>query len=154
MAESPLAPKTSKLPRGRRTPIGASRPGNPATRGTKALRPMADIPMNKAALGKMSMAQLKRLLEAAQSPAERNVIQEAIQAKITPTKPRSEQNFLGRTKNKPGDKMSEGGLTQPTKKQTGLKKLPTAVRNKMGFFKSGGMAPSGNNDMRKGGMFK
>ena len=50
--------------------------------------------------------------------------------------------------------MSEGGLTQPTKNQTGLKKLPTAVRNKMGFFKSGGMAPSGNNDMRKGGMFK
>ena len=154
MAESPLAPKESLRPKGRRTPIGASRPNDPSTRGTKALRPMADRPMNKAALGKMSMAQLKRLLEAAQSPAERNVIQEAIQAKVTPTKPKSEQKFMGRTKSNPGDKMSEGGLTQPTKNQTGLKKLPTAVRNKMGYFKSGGMAPSGNNDMRKGGMFK
>ena len=154
MAELTSAPKTSKLPRGRPKPIGASRPGDPATRGTKALRPMADRPMNKAALGKMSMAQLKRLLEAAQSPAERNVIQEAIQAKVTPTKPKSEQKFMGRTKSNPGDKMSEGGLTQPTKNQTGLKKLPTAVRNKMGYMKSGGLAPSGNNDMRKGGMFK
>jgi len=151
MAE--LAPKTSPRPRGRPVPIGASRPGDPATRGTKALRPMADLP-SAAALGKMPIEQLKRLRDAAQSPEERNLIEKAIQAKITPTKPRSEQKFLGRTKNKPGDKMSEGGLTQPTKKQTGLKKLPTAVRNKMGFFKSGGMAPSGNNDMRKGGMFK
>ena len=152
-----LAPKKSPRPQMRPTPsedIGASRPGDPATRGTKALRPMADRPMNKAALGKMSMAQLKRLLEAAQSPAERNVIQEAIQAKVTPTKPKSEQKFMGRTKSNPGDKMSEGGLTQPTKKQAGLKKLPTAVRNKMGYMKSGGLAPSGNNDMRKGGMFK
>ena len=154
MAELTSAPEKSLRPRGRRTPIGASRPNDPSTRGTNALRPMADRPMNKAALGKMSMAQLKRLLEAAQSPAERNVIQEAIQAKVTPTKPKSEQKFMGRTKSNPGDKMSEGGLTQPTKKQAGLKKLPTAVRNKMGYMKSGGLASSGNNDMRKGGMFK
>ena len=153
MAESKLAPKESLRPRGRRTPIGASRPNDPSTRGTKALRPMADRPMNKAALGKMSMAQLKRLLEAAQSPAERNVIQEAIQAKVTPTKPKSEKKFMDKMTDK-ASKMSEGGLTQPTKKQAGLKKLPTAVRNKMGYMKSGGLAPSGNNDMRKGGMFK
>ena len=153
MAESPLAPKESLRPRGRRTPIGASRPNDPSTRGTNALRPMADRPMNKAALGKMSMAQLKRLLEAAQSPAERNVIQEAIQAKVTPTKPKSEKKFMDKMTDK-ASKMSEGGLTQPTKKQAGLKKLPTAVRNKMGYMKSGGLAPSGNNDMRKGGMFK
>ena len=57
-------------------------------------------------------------------------------------------------KGTPDRAMSQGGLTQPTKNQTGLKKLPTAVRNKMGYFKSGGMAPSGNNDMRKSGMFK
>jgi hypothetical protein len=44
--------------------------------------------------------------------------------------------------------------TMKKKPTGGLKKLPTAVRNKMGFFKSGGMAPSGNNDMRKGGLFK
>lgn len=135
MAESPLAPKESKLPRGRRTPIGASRPNDPSTRGTNALRPMADLP-SAAALGKMTMEQLKRLLDAAQSSEERNLIQQAIQNKITPAN------------------LAKGGLTQPTKKQAGLKKLPTAVRNKMGYMKSGGLAPSGNNDMRKGGMFK
>ena len=153
MAELTSAPKTSKLPRGRPKPIGASRPGDPATRGTKALRPMADLP-SAAALGKMSMEQLKRLRDAAQSPEERNLIEKAIQAKVTPTKPKSEQKFMGRTTGDKASKMSEGGLTQPTKNQTGLKKLPTAVRNKMGYMKSGGLAPSGNNDMRKGGMFK
>ena len=135
MAESPLAPKESLRPRGRRTPIGASRPNDPSTRGTNALRPMADLP-SAAALGKMTMEQLKRLLDAAQSSEERNLIQQAIQNKITPAN------------------LAKGGLTQPTKKQAGLKKLPTAVRNKMGYMKSGGLAPSGNNDMRKGGMFK
>ena len=135
MAESPLAPKESIRPRGRRTPIGASRPNDPSTRGTNALRPMADLP-SAAALGKMTMEQLKRLLDAAQSSEERNLIQQAIQNKITPAN------------------LAKGGLTQPTKKQAGLKKLPTAVRNKMGYMKSGGLAPSGNNDMRKGGMFK
>jgi len=153
MAELTSAPKTSIRPRGRRTPIGASRPGDPATRGTKALRPMADLP-SAAALGKMPIEQLKRLRDAAQSPEERNLIEKAIQAKVTPTKPKSEQKFLGRTTGDKTSKMSEGGLTQPTKKQAGLKKLPTAVRNKMGYMKSGGLAPSGNNDMRKGGMFK
>ena len=153
MAESKLAPKESLRPRGRRTPIGASRPNDPSTRGTNALRPMADLP-SAAALGKMTMEQLKRLLDAAQSSEERNLIQQAIQAKVTPTKPKSEQKFLGRTTGDKASKMSEGGLTKPTKKQAGLKKLPTAVRNKMGYMKSGGLAPSGNNDMRKGGMFK
>ena len=152
MAESPLAPKESLRPRGRRTPIGATKPGSPSTRNENPL-PTPDMVMNKAALGKMSMAQLKRLLDAAQSSAERTVIQEAIQAKVTPTKPKSEQKFMDRMTDK-ASKMSEGGLTQPTKKQAGLKKLPTAVRNKMGYMKSGGLAPSGNNDMRKGGMFK
>jgi len=138
MVESTLAPKGKvPRPRGRPVSIGATKQGSPSTSSETPLRPMADIPMNKAALGKMSMAQLKRLLEAAQSPAERNVIQEAIQDKITPD-----------------TKLSQGGLTQPTKKQAGLKKLPTAVRNKMGYMKSGGLASSGNNDMRKGGMFK
>ena len=152
MAESKLAPKTSLRPRGRRTPIGATKPGSPSTRNENPL-PTPDMVMNKAALGKMSMAQLKRLLDAAQSSAERTVIQEAIQAKVTPTKPNSEKKFMDKMTDK-ASKMSEGGLTQPTKNQTGLKKLPTAVRNKMGYFKSGGMAPSGNNDMRKSGMFK
>ena len=45
------------------------------------------------------------------------------------------------------------GLKKPTLDQKGLKKLPTEVRNKMGYMKRGGMMKSGNNDMRKGGMF-
>ena len=46
-----------------------------------------------------------------------------------------------------------GGLTQPTADQTGLKKLPTAVRNKMGYMKRGGTVKTGHTDMRKGGLF-
>ena len=51
--------------------------------------------------------------------------------------------------------MQQGGmgLKKPTPNQKGLKKLPTEVRNKMGYMKRGGMMKSGNNDMRKGGMF-
>ena len=47
----------------------------------------------------------------------------------------------------------KGGLIKPKANQKGLKKLPTAVRNKMGFMKRGGLAKAGNMDMRKGGMF-
>ena len=50
--------------------------------------------------------------------------------------------------------MQKGGmLKKPKANQKGLKKLPTAVRNKMGFMKRGGLAKAGNMDMRKGGMF-
>ena len=50
--------------------------------------------------------------------------------------------------------MQKGGmLKKPMANQKGLKKLPTAVRNKMGFMKRGGLAKAGNMDMRKGGMF-
>ena len=45
------------------------------------------------------------------------------------------------------------GLKKPTPDQKGLKKLPTEVRNKMGFMKRGGLTKAGNMDMRKGGMF-
>ena len=134
------APEKSLRPQMRSTPIGASRPSDPSTKGTKALRPMADLP-SAAALGKMSMAQLKRLLGAAQSSKERNLIQQAIQNKVTPAK------------------LAKGGmltekLAKPSSTQVGVKKLPEKVRNKMGYMKSGGLASSGNNDMRKGGMFK
>lgn len=47
------------------------------------------------------------------------------------------------------------GLKQPTADQKGLQKLPTAVRNKMGYMMSGGMAKKprmSNMDYRKGGM--
>lgn len=53
----------------------------------------------------------------------------------------------------PFEMQAGGALKKPTADQKGLKKLPTAVRNKMGYMKRGGMMKSGNNDMRKGGMF-
>jgi len=40
-------------------------------------------------------------------------------------------------------KMAEGGLKTPPKNAKGLKKLPTPVRNKMGYMKKGGMAKKG-----------
>ena len=53
----------------------------------------------------------------------------------------------------PSMPFKEGGLAKPSASQTGLKKLPTAVRNKMGYMNRGGSVKSGNTDMRKGGMF-
>ena len=52
---------------------------------------------------------------------------------------------------------AQGGmrLKTPTTDQTGLKKLPTAVRNKMGYMYGGGMAKKpkmGSMDYRKGGL--
>jgi len=49
---------------------------------------------------------------------------------------------------------AKGGLTKPAADQTGLKKLPTAVRNKMGYMKRGGKVTKGHVDMRKGGLFR
>ena len=52
-------------------------------------------------------------------------------------------------------KKAKGGLIEPTANQTGLKKLPTAVRNKMGYLYGGGMAKkkkTGSMDYRKGGL--
>ena len=51
--------------------------------------------------------------------------------------------------------MAQGGLKMPTADQVGLKKLPTAVRNKMGYMYGGGMAKKpkmGSMDYRKGGL--
>jgi len=56
-------------------------------------------------------------------------------------------------KGTPDREMNKGSLVQPKDSQTGLKKLPTAVRNKMGYMNRGGLAKSGSTDMRKGGMF-
>jgi hypothetical protein len=41
-------------------------------------------------------------------------------------------------------KMAVGGLKTPPKDAKGLKKLPTPVRNKMGYMKKGGMAKKGS----------
>ena len=45
-----------------------------------------------------------------------------------------------------------GSLKQVADDQVGLKKLPTAVRNKMGYMKAGGMTTKGG--MKGGGMMK
>ena len=63
-------------------------------------------------------------------------------------------NGHGKNYGKPGG-YNMGGLTAPTANQTGLKKLPTAVRNKMGYMYGGGMAKKknmGSMDYRKGGL--
>ena len=44
-------------------------------------------------------------------------------------------------------------MKKPTAKQKGLKKLPSAVRNKMGFMKGGGMTKK-KKGYAKGGMKK
>ena len=52
-------------------------------------------------------------------------------------------------------RMAEGGLKMPTADQKGLRKLPTQVRNKMGYMYGGGMAKKprmSKMDYRKGGM--
>jgi len=51
--------------------------------------------------------------------------------------------------------LQKGGLAMPKPNQTGLQKLPTAVRNKMGYMYGGGMAKkkrTGSMDYRKGGL--
>jgi len=48
--------------------------------------------------------------------------------------------------------MAMGGLKKPAAKQAGLKKLPSSVRNKMGYAKNGGMMKK--KGMAKGGMKK
>ena len=52
-------------------------------------------------------------------------------------------------------KMNKGGLKMPTADQVGLKKLPTRVRNKMGYLYGGGMMKKprmSSMDYRKGGL--
>ena len=65
---------------------------------------------------------------------------------------RMERRMVDTGKDKPRQ-FKRGGLTKPTDDQTGLKKLPTAVRNKMGYMKRGGKVTKGHTDMRKGGLF-
>ena len=45
-----------------------------------------------------------------------------------------------------------GGLKTPSANQTGLKKLPKAVRNKMGYMNKGGMSGK-KKDMKGMGMY-
>ena len=49
-----------------------------------------------------------------------------------------------------GKKFKEGGTMKPVdaNKNPGMAKLPTAVRNKMGYMKKGGMASDAKEDMK------
>jgi hypothetical protein len=49
-----------------------------------------------------------------------------------------------------GKKFKEGGTMKPVdaKKNPGMAKLPTEVRNKMGYMKKGGMASDAKEDMK------
>ena len=55
-------------------------------------------------------------------------------------------------------KYAKGGLKKPTEAQAGVKKLPTKVRNKMGFMKKGGdvkkMNMGASTMMKEGGTAK
>jgi hypothetical protein len=68
-------------------------------------------------------------------------------AKKVGIKPSVGEHFLTADK---GKKFKEGGAMKPVdmKKNPGMAKLPTAVRNKMGYMKKGGMADDAKEDMK------
>jgi len=79
----------------------------------------------------------------------------------SPTKlqrtPRKETTNIGKRggTGRNRENLAQGGLKMPTADQVGLKKLPTAVRNKMGYMYGGGMGKKprmSKMDYRKGGM--
>lgn len=102
--------------------------------------------LTAAALGAMSLKELRAELKKAKTEAE----QAKIKAAIEKTLRKMVQEEAAEKKTD----MNRGGvLKAPTADQTGLQKLPTPVRNKMGYMKRGGTMRSGHMDMRKGGIF-
>lgn len=102
--------------------------------------------LTAAALGAMSLKELRAELKKAKTEAE----QEKIKAAIEKTLRKMMQEEAAEKKKD----MNRGGvLKAPAADQTGLKKLPTPVRNKMGYMKRGGTMRTGHMDMRKGGIF-
>ena len=124
----------------------------------------AAMALTAAVIGKMSLAEMKERLknETDEKNRERlkNGINKALMeaqegSRTTPQlrpKARPKEKPMLRPKARP-ENMAEGGLAQPKASQTGLNKLPSKVRNKMGYMNRGGLAKSGSTDMRKGGMF-
>lgn len=102
--------------------------------------------LTAAALAGMSLKELRAELKNAKTEAE----QAKIKAAIEKTLRKMVQEEAAEKKKD----MNRGGvLKAPTEDQTGLKKLPTPVRNKMGYMKRGGTMRTGHMDMRKGGIF-
>ena len=81
-----------------------------------------------------------------------------VKKEMTPEQKKDAREFAKKLKLKKEKEelgFNMGGLTKPTANQTGLKKLPTPVRNKMGYMYGGGMAKKPRKSMmdyRKGGL--
>ena len=77
---------------------------------------------------------------------------EKMQKKEASINPAAGEKPMGKTSI--GIGMKDGGaLKDVPKGNTGLGKLPTGVRNKMGYKNRGGMITKGGTDYRKSGMF-
>ena len=101
--------------------------------------------LTAAALAGMSLKELRAELKKAKTEAERAKIKAAIEKTL--------RKMMQEEAAEKKDMKRGGVLKTPAANQTGLKKLPTAVRNKMGYMKRGGTMRTGHADMRKGGMF-
>lgn len=97
--------------------------------------------------------QKKQIIQAAKA-FQKSDFEKDVRAKLA--EPKSAPKSVGSAvENKRKIGMNKGGLKMPTADQTGLKKLPTAVRNKMGYMYGGGMMKkprTSSMDYRKGGM--
>jgi len=102
--------------------------------------------LTAAALGAMSLKELRAELKKAKTEAEQAKIKAAIEKTLR-------KMMQEEAAEKKKDMKRGGVLKAPAADQTGLKKLPTPVRNKMGYMKRGGTMRTGHADMRKGGMF-
>ena len=123
--------------------------------------------LTAAVVGKMTLDEMKKRLKNEPDEKNRETLKEGINKALIEAKagtPKTKKEPLLRPKARPKKKpmlrprarpenMAEGSLVQPKGSQTGLKKLPSKVRNKMGYMNRGGLAKSGSTDMRKGGMF-
>ena len=97
--------------------------------------------------------QKKQIIQAAKA-FKKSDFEKEVRAKLA--EPKTAPKSIGSAvENKRKIGMNKGGLKMPSADQVGLKKLPTAVRNKMGYMYGGGMTKKpkmGNTDYRKGGM--
>ena len=97
--------------------------------------------------------QKKQIIQAAKA-FQKSDFEKEVRAKLA--EPKTAPKSVGSAvENKRKIGMNKGGLKMPSADQVGLKKLPTQVRNKMGYMYGGGMTKKpkmGNMDYRKGGM--
>ena len=96
----------------------------------------------------------KKQIEQAAKAFKKSDFEKDVRAKLA--EPKSAPKSVGSAvENKRKIGMAQGGLKMPTADQVGLKKLPTPVRNKMGYMYGGGMMKKprmSSMDYRKGGL--